>query len=159
MRVKFFAQGNNGGLWWGSNSRLTGIHRLWVRRTTHYDTPPLTNGLTELLKKCKQKKTFITWDFVVNMFKEIIQLAMKAFSFDFLLCAWTHTQKTRTCSITYWQYNTLNPNIYEHLGDTIGALAHWTFILFKWSSCNYDGLRINVYLVFRNFLQYLRQTP
>ena len=23
-------QGNNGGLWWGSNSRLTGIHRSWI---------------------------------------------------------------------------------------------------------------------------------
>ena len=26
MRVKFLAQWNNVGLWWGSNSRLTGIH-------------------------------------------------------------------------------------------------------------------------------------
>ena len=32
-------QGNNGGLWWGSNSRLTGIHRSPVIRATHCATP------------------------------------------------------------------------------------------------------------------------
>ena len=32
MRVKVLTQGNNGVLCWGSNSRLTGIHRLRVRR-------------------------------------------------------------------------------------------------------------------------------
>ena len=35
MRVKFLAQGNNRGLWWGSNSWLTGIHRSRVRRAIH----------------------------------------------------------------------------------------------------------------------------
>ena len=40
MRVKFLAQGNNGGLWWGLNSRLTGIHRSQVRRATHCATLP-----------------------------------------------------------------------------------------------------------------------
>ena len=32
-------QGNNGGLWWGSNSRLIGIHRSRVIRATHCATP------------------------------------------------------------------------------------------------------------------------
>ena len=41
MRVKFLAQWNKGGLWWGSNSRPTGIHRSGVRRATHCATPPL----------------------------------------------------------------------------------------------------------------------
>jgi len=41
MRVKFLAQGNNRGLWWGSNSRLTSIHQLRVRHTTHCVTPPI----------------------------------------------------------------------------------------------------------------------
>ena len=45
IRVKFLAQGNNGGLWWGSNSRLTGIHRSRVRRATHCATPPLKHQL------------------------------------------------------------------------------------------------------------------
>ena len=39
MRIKFLTQGNNGGLWWGSNSRLKGIHRSRVRRATHCATP------------------------------------------------------------------------------------------------------------------------
>ena len=47
MRVKFLAQRNNGGLWWGSNSRLTSIHRSRVRRATNCATtdryPPITS--------------------------------------------------------------------------------------------------------------------
>ena len=39
IRVKFLAQGNNGGFCWGSNSRMTDIHRLLVRRSTHCAMP------------------------------------------------------------------------------------------------------------------------
>ena len=35
-----FAEGNSGSLWWGSNSRLTGLGRLRVRRATHCATLP-----------------------------------------------------------------------------------------------------------------------
>ena len=38
MIVKFLAQGNNGSLWWGSNSRLTGIYQFTVRLSTHCAT-------------------------------------------------------------------------------------------------------------------------
>ena len=41
MRVKFLAHGNNGSLCWGSNLRLTVIHRLQVRPTTNCATPPV----------------------------------------------------------------------------------------------------------------------
>ena len=37
--MKFLAQGNNGSLCWGSNSRLTSINRQPVRRAIHYATP------------------------------------------------------------------------------------------------------------------------
>ena len=41
MRIKFLAQGNNQSLWLGSNSRLTGIHQLRVRRAIYCATPSL----------------------------------------------------------------------------------------------------------------------
>ena len=39
MRLKFLAHANNGCLWWGPNSRLSGIYRLRVRCATHCATP------------------------------------------------------------------------------------------------------------------------
>ena len=49
-QLEFLAQGNNGGLWWGSNSRLTGIHLSGVRRATHCATSPLHVRQGEMIK-------------------------------------------------------------------------------------------------------------
>ena len=37
---------------WGSNSQLTGIHRLRVRLATHFDTPLLSDIAFYLVSKC-----------------------------------------------------------------------------------------------------------
>ena len=42
VKVNWVAQGNNGSLWRGLNTGLIDIHRIRVRRTNHWTTPPLT---------------------------------------------------------------------------------------------------------------------
>ena len=62
MRVKFLAQGINGGLWWGSNSRLAGIHQSYVRRASY------CAKLLLFFKVCVYK--VLIWDDMVNSFPD-----------------------------------------------------------------------------------------
>ena len=57
MRVTFLTQWNNRSLWWGSNSRLTGIHRLRVRHA-NLDTHDHHFSIG-LLVACKQGTSLI----------------------------------------------------------------------------------------------------
>ena len=75
----FLAQGNNRGLWWVSNSRLTGIHRSRFRHATHCATPP-------------QSLHTVTWEFLCPVY---FQIALWCFYYilyvSLVVCYWKYS--------------------------------------------------------------------
>ena len=79
-QLEFLAQGNNRGLWWGSNSWLTGIHRSRVRRATHYN-----------VLGCKTKQVYLCY-----CVSHGIPIHVRVFS------VWIHKTHTNCQTITCW---------------------------------------------------------
>ena len=81
MKVKFLAQGNNRSLWWVSNSRLTGIHRLRVRRATLCAMLPHSSNIEWYKKKQGPRWRMPTLSLFINISLNYF-LGSRSFSFS-----------------------------------------------------------------------------
>ena len=118
MKVKFLAQGNNGSLWWDSNSQLIGIHCIKIKWS---------------VRPCIKIKHELPWRVVSNwLLSSTVHItAIVIVRLDVhVLCLWPSLhRRSSNIEIAVLSVETQVWNTQTHARLMVGTLAYFPYVL------------------------------